>query len=208
MEKLDRTYKFLGILLDKYLTFKDHCELICKKLAKLNFIISRVKNILPESSFKTLYYALIHPHLLSIAVQCTTQKNIQKIYEMQKKAIRIITKSCYKDPPYPLFDKLPLEHVITLSGGLLVHSIYNKYSPSSLHNTWLTNKQRGTNHELRDAHHLYIPFAQTDQVKQLSYFSLPRLWNELPDCKLSTNPITFRIAFKWHLLNLIKARPL
>ena len=75
MDKLDRTYKFLGILLDKYLTFKDRCELICKKLAKLNFIISRVKNILPESSFKTLYYALIHPYLLSIAVQCTTQKN-------------------------------------------------------------------------------------------------------------------------------------
>ena len=211
--KLDRTYKFLGILLDEYLTFNDHCELICKKLAKSNFIISRVKNILPESSLKTLYYALVHPHLLyGLSIySCTTQKNIQNIYRMQKKAIRLITKSRYNDPPYPLFDKLkilPFEYLITLSGGLLVHSILHKYSPSSLHNTWLTNEQRGTNHDLRNAHHLYIPFARTDQVKRLSFFSLPKLWNELPDCKLTPNPITFKIALKWHLFNLIKANPL
>ena len=62
--------------------------------------------------------------------------------------------------------------------------------------------------DLRDAHHLYIPFARTDQVKRLSFFSLPKLWNELPDCKLTPNPITFKIALKWHLFNLIKANPL
>ena len=94
-DKQERTYKFLGILLDEYLSFNAHCDLICKKLAKSNFIISRVKNMLPVSSLKTLYFALIHPHLLYCLpiFSCTSPKNISKIYRMQKKAIRSITKS-------------------------------------------------------------------------------------------------------------------
>ena len=68
---------------------------------------------------------------------------------------------------------------------------------------WLTNEQRGIIHDLRDAHLLYVPFARTDHVKRLPYFALPKLWNELPDCKLSSNPITFKIGLKWHLHGLV-----
>ena len=63
-DKKERTYKFLGILLDEYLSFDAHCESLCTKLARSNFIISRVKNLLPTATLKTLYYSLIHPHLL------------------------------------------------------------------------------------------------------------------------------------------------
>ena len=63
-DKNERTYKFLGIYLDEYLSFDTHCSLLCNKLARSNFIISRVKNILPVKSLKTLDFALVHPHLL------------------------------------------------------------------------------------------------------------------------------------------------
>ena len=156
----ERTYKFLGVHLDEYLSFDTHCTIICNKLARSNFIISRVKNILPVKTLKTLYFSLIHPHLLYCLsiFSCTTQKNVKKIYQMQKKAIRMVTKSKSNTPPYPLFAQLkilPLEHLITLTGGQLIHSIYHKYSPKALHNMWLTNEQRGIIHDLRDAHLLY-----------------------------------------------------
>ena len=74
--KNERTYKFLGVYLYEYLSFDTHCNLICNKLAKSNFILSRVKNILPLKSLKTLYFTIIHPHLLySLPIySCTTQK--------------------------------------------------------------------------------------------------------------------------------------
>ena len=101
----ERTYKFLGVHLDEYLSFDTHCTIICNKLARSNFIISRVKNILPVKTLKTLYFSLIHPHLLYCLpiFSCTTQKNVTKIYQMQKKAIRMVTKSKSNTPPYPLF---------------------------------------------------------------------------------------------------------
>ena len=208
-DKQERTYKFLGVYLDEYLSFDSHCTHICNKLAKSNFIISRVKNSLPLSSLKTLYFALVHPHLLYALpiYSCTSQKNIQKIFRMQKKSNRLIMKSKYNTPPYPLFSNLnilPLEHLITLTSSILIHSSYHKYSPESLHNMWLTNEQRGTNHDLRDGNQLYTPFARTEQVKRLTYFSLSRIWNNLPDCKQSPNPTTFKIALKWHLHNLVQ----
>ena len=49
-------------------------------------------------------------------------------------------------------------------------------------------------------------FARTDHVKRLPYFAFPKLWNELPDCKLSSNPITFKIGLKWHLHMLVSER--
>ena len=206
--KSERTYKFLGVYLDEFLSFDTHCDTICNKLARSNFIISRVKNILPLKSLKTLYFSLIHPHLLySLPIySCTSQKNIKKIFQMQKKAVRLVTKSKYNDPPYPLFSQLhvlPLEQLITLTTGQLIHSIYHKYAPKALHNTWITNEQRGQNIVLRDAHLLYVPFARTDQVKKLPFFSFPKIWNALPDSKLSNNPTTFKIALKWHLFNIL-----
>ena len=88
-DKNERTYKFLGILLDEYLSFDAHCNLLCSKLSRSNFIINRVKNILPSKTLKTLYYSLIHPHILyGLPIySCTTQKNLNKIFKMQKKLL-------------------------------------------------------------------------------------------------------------------------
>ena len=88
--KNERTYKFLGIYLDEYLSFDTHWDHIFTKLAKSNFIINRVKNILPRHTLKTLYFSLLHSHLLyGLPIySCTTQKNINRIYNLQKKAIR------------------------------------------------------------------------------------------------------------------------
>ena len=204
----ERTYKFLGVHLDEFLSFDTHCTIISNKLARSNFIISRVKNILPIKSLKTLYFALVHPHLLYCLpiYSCTTQKNLKKIFKMQKKAIRLVTKSKNNAPPYPLFADLkilPLEHLISLTCGQLTYSIYHKYAPKSLHNLWITNEQRDNNHELRNAHQLHIPFARTDHVKRLPYFSFPKMWNDLPDFKLTNNATTFKIALKYYLHDLV-----
>ena len=97
---------------------------------------------------------------------------------------------------------MPLKNLITYTQSLLVHSIYHKYSPPSLHNTWLTNNMRNETRELRNADDLYVPFARTEQVKKMSFFALPRVWNELHEQKFTPNPITFKIAIKSHFLSL------
>ena len=167
----NRTYKLLGLYLDEHLSFDYHCDHVCSKIAQSNYIINRSKHFLPSKSLVTLYYALVQSHLLYCLplYSCTSAKNIAKLERMQKKTIRNITNSAYTAHTAPLFTKLkimPLKHLINYSQSLLVHSIYHKYSPPSLHNTWVTNSSRNDIRELRNADDLYIPLARTDHVKK------------------------------------------
>ena len=102
---------------------------------------------------------------------------------------------------------MALKHLITYTQGLLEHSIYHKYSPPSLHNSWLTNSMRNDIRDLRNADDLYIPYARTDHVKKMPYFALPRMWNELSEQKFTPNPTTFKIAIKNHFLSLTNPPP-
>jgi len=205
----ERTYKFLGIHLDEYLSFDKHCDLTCNKIATSNFIINRSKHFLTQGALKTLYFSLIHPHLLyGLPIySCTSQKNLSKLTKIQKKAIRTISKAKHNDNTAPLFLKhkiLPLNHLITLTQGQLMHSIYHKYSPQPLHDTWTTNHMRGNDHDLRNGLDLYTPLARTEHVKRLPYFALPMTWNNLPDVKLNANKTTFKIALRDHLFRQIE----
>jgi hypothetical protein len=46
----DRSFKLLGVLLDENLTFNYHCNYVCTKLTQANYIINKVKNILPKKA--------------------------------------------------------------------------------------------------------------------------------------------------------------
>jgi hypothetical protein len=72
----DRSYKLLGIYLDEHLSFDTRCTHVCNKISLYNYIINRSKNFLPNKSLKTLYFALVHSHLLYCLpiYSCTTQK--------------------------------------------------------------------------------------------------------------------------------------
>jgi hypothetical protein len=200
----DRTYKLLGIYLDENLSFDAHIDHVCNKISQSNYIINRSKNFLPYASLRTLYFALIHSHLLYCLpiYSCTSQKNINKLILAQKKAIRSVCNAKYRDHTTPLFKKtkvMPLCQLITYTQSLLTHAVFHKYSPPSLHNTWTTNYDRNPDRALRDAQEIYIPLAINDQIKRLPFFAFAKNWNALPYDKYHANPTTFKIALTNHI---------
>jgi hypothetical protein len=85
--KKERSFKLLGILLDENLSFNDNTNFLCNKLAKSIFILNQAKNFLTPKALKTLYFSLVHPHLLYCIniYSCTSQANLNRIYKLQKK---------------------------------------------------------------------------------------------------------------------------
>ena len=59
----EESSKFLGVILDESLTWKQHINHINKKISKSLFAIKQVKHILNTDSLKILYSALIQPHI-------------------------------------------------------------------------------------------------------------------------------------------------
>ena len=159
--KEHRTYKLLGVYFDEYLSFDQHVQAVFAKISQSNFIISRAKNFLDKGALKMLYSSMVHPYLLYCLpiYGCTSQKNISKLSKMQRKAIRTITKSTYNANTQDLYQSLeilPVEQLISFTQGLLIHSIYHKQSPPSLHNAWTLNNMRNEGRNLPNFNEFYV----------------------------------------------------
>ena len=55
--------KYLGVLIDKHLLFKDHIKILKQKLNKANGILGKLRHHLPSDILKTVYYSLFDTHL-------------------------------------------------------------------------------------------------------------------------------------------------
>ena len=205
--------RFLGILFDPELNFKQHIKSISSKISKALYILRTVKNILSEKALKTLYYSLIHCHLVyGIHVwSSSSPSNLNGLVKMQKNAIRIITDSNYNAHTLPLFKKmviLPLESLIQFFRIQFMHKYVQGLLPAGFNNLWVNrDNMRGADFSvvLRNSDNLYIPTALLVQTERLPYFLFPRLWSEFTreDIKICRNSIQFNTLLKKHFLDLL-----
>jgi hypothetical protein len=206
--KEHQTYKLLGVLFDEYLNFDTHCRYICAKLTRAIFCIKRASNLLSPKSLRSLYFALVHPHLLYCTniISCTSKSNINHIHKLQKKAIRIITKSTPSSHTTPLFISngiLPFDKIIIQAKLTFMHGIFYNYAIKSFENVFPKNNTRDVNYELRNANDFIVPHARIELFKRFPPHSFPSEWNRIGDLRYQHNKVTFSIALKNHLFDLI-----
>ena len=88
--------KFLGVIIDKHLTWKPHIDHVKSKVNKIVGIIYRLKGSLPNYSLKLLYTALLLPYLhYCIVVWAGGHQNTLK-------PIHLLQKSCQNNKRGPL----------------------------------------------------------------------------------------------------------
>ena len=201
-----RSYKLLGIHLDENLTFQHQITNLTKKLTKAIFCINRAKNFIPQKALTSLYYALFHSHLTycPTIISIASTANITKIFKLQKKIIRIITNSSYAAHTTPLFHKLnilPYPSLIDHSKLIIMHSIHYQTAPSALINLWPKNNERNPTYELRNNNDYLIPRINYSFFSRSPAYSFPSLWNTATSLTPHRNPITFKIASKYHFQN-------
>ena len=92
--------KYLGVYFDPNINFKFHIQSISSKLSKAIYILRRVKNFLPATALKTLYFSLFHCHLIYAAEiwDCASKNLLTPIFLKQKQAIRILSNKKYNAP--------------------------------------------------------------------------------------------------------------
>ena len=104
------TAKYLGILIDDQLSFKSHIHFLEKKLSRSVGIMAKLSYHLPPNALLTLYYSLVHVHLIyAPPVWATTFPTyVIKLKRLQNKAICIITKTSPKDRISPHYCRLQI----------------------------------------------------------------------------------------------------
>ena len=84
-----KEFNFLSIMLDECMIWKSHIQKISSKMSSVNGTLSRLKRFLPRDILKTIYNALIQPHLNYGVL--LWGKNVKRIHKLQTWAIRSVT---------------------------------------------------------------------------------------------------------------------
>jgi hypothetical protein len=201
VEKKYRTIKLLGIYLDENLTFQGNHEHLVAKLSRSIYMLNRVKNILPQKALQTLYHSLFHSHLTYCATltNCTSRANVEGIFKLQKKAIRIVTKSprlAHTDPIFKKHNVLTFHQVILKAQLLFMHSIFHGYAPPSFTGHWMRNDERGLQYDLRNDNDFFTPRAKYTFITRLPIISFATTWNNFGPNKHIPNRYTFQKAIE------------
>ena len=92
LEQCDK-YKYLGVIIDKKLSWKSHIEYISTKVSKACGALAKLRHCLDTNVLIEIYHALIHSYVRYgiLAWDTATETTIKPLQTLLNRAIRIIT---------------------------------------------------------------------------------------------------------------------
>ena len=188
--------KFLGITIDQNLNFRPHTSSLSTKISKINGLLFRLNNILPCDSLQLLYSALLVPHIVyGIEIwHGALQTNRDRIFKLQKKAIRAINSLPYNHHTHDYFKSM---------GVLKSEDLYKlKLSTCMFKNRIVGTQSDVHAHNTRRRNDLILPRYNRSRSQTSWMYQGIRLWNSLPnETKLIERGGPFKNSMKRMLLD-------
>jgi len=104
IENTDHT-NFLGIIIDKHLTFKPHINKLTTKISQISGVLNKLKHFIPQHISKTIYQTLIVPHITYGSLAWSHSRHTHILTKLLKRPIRIIANAKYNAHTEPLYKK-------------------------------------------------------------------------------------------------------
>ena len=174
------SFNFLGIILDDNLKWNSHINMIAKKISKTIGIMKKIKKYLPTSALLNIYNALVSPHLNYGIIIWGGQTN--RIFKLQKTAVRITTKNKYNAHTSQLFRQLrilKIHDLCALHGFKFCFKFENNVLPDYflsemlLRNTFILNQSLRSNNTYR------LPAASHEFARHSISYRFPKIFNEM-----------------------------
>ena len=138
--------KYLGILIDKNLSWKYHIDYLASKISITIGIIARLRHFIPLSTLLTIYWSLVAPYLTYsvIAWGQAAKSNLLKILLLEKRALRLMHFFPNRDHILPLFisSNILLINLLYLETVLIfMHYVAHDSVPLNLKNLFCSSNQ-------------------------------------------------------------------
>ena len=189
--------KFLGVIIDNKLSWKDHIAYISGKIARGIGIILKARKYLLKESLISLYYSFIYPYMIYCnhvwGLACKT--HLDYLIKLQKRVIRIIAGVHPRTHTEPLFRKLNLlkcEDINKYLIGRLMFRIHNNEMPI-FHNFFTRNRDVHS-HDTRQKDHFHIPPFKTKLRKASLRHNGASVWNMILKIGINTKSSEFQFA--------------
>ena len=180
IEFVDR-FKFLGFTIDSKLTCEYHFSNVHGKLLRGIYLLSKLKDLISSDLLKQLYYAHFHSHLvyaISTWGSMLPKRDIDTLFKLQKRSVRLICKKSYRshtDPLYKSLGILKIHDEIELSQVKIVYKVVNDMSPVSIKALYKMGKGANTRNS-----NLIIPKNLCSELNKSYLVRSISSWNKLP----------------------------
>jgi hypothetical protein len=95
--------KFFGLIMDSFLSWKQHIDYVIKKISIACYALRNIKHFISLDTLKLVYFAHIHSIISYGIIIWGGSSCVNKLFVLQKKAIRIIMNSRSKESCRDLF---------------------------------------------------------------------------------------------------------
>ena len=146
--KRNTSVKFLGVMVDENLTWKDHIKTIENKIAKSLGLLYKSQHLIDKISLKSIYFSYIHSYInyANIAWASTHRTKLRKLHNQQKHAVRIVENEKRETPSKPLFKNLNVLNIYQLNIHqtlcFMHKTTMSKTTPLVFHNMFVKPKHK------------------------------------------------------------------
>ena len=195
--------KFLGINIDNNLTWKAHINHITTKGV---CVLSRLSKELSYNILILIYNTILLPYLTYCCITWgfTYQTYINKIFTIQKKAIRIFTHSPFQCHSSPLFKKtnnLNIFQIIKYYASIFMFQKLDSTVPNVFQQNRFLSYSYHT-YETRNNLSIRTPLFKLQFSKKSIFDDGIKIWKNLsPEVKSITNKSIFKKIIRKKLIN-------
>lgn len=191
--------KYLGVLIDDQMKWKDHIQYVYKKIIKFISIFYKIRDKMPQDCLRSLYFALVHPHI-SYGIELYANTNItylDKLNVLNNRLLRTLQrkdKRCSVVCLYKEYNTLPISLLYDRQLLLFVHScIHNSEMLPSIFSNYVTDNTTLHDHNTRQKHDLHMTLHSTSFGQRSTSYKGGKAWNSLPTTlKLEKSPTKFK----------------
>ena len=202
-----KNVKYLGVMIDNFLSWDDHIIDLSKALSRSNGILAKLRHYIPKKSLLTVYYAIFHSKLLygSLVWSQSTSANINKIVILQKKCLRIMNFADFNSHTNDLFKDCQIPKVNDVICNELLKFAFdfmNNRLPIDLCQILKLNINRYNTRNMESGG-LVVPRIDTTSygIRSLRY-AIPTLWNDFIKSNKDHNLLKSNTQVKQYLKRL------
>ena len=202
--------KYLGILIDHSLAWKNHIEQITLKISRSVGMIAKLRHFVPRSILLHIYRSLILPYIsYGLTVWGLASKYLlNKILILQKRALRFIYFAKKNQHAAPLFieaDILPVNYLFYKTVCCTMHDIRNGKSPNNILNLFTnTSSIHSYNTRSSASNKFYVKHSRLEiQRKAFSRVGV-MVWNDIPASIRDLPKKQFKKKIHLLLLNILE----
>lgn len=198
--------KYLGIIIDENLKFKQHCDYILNKMSKKVHFMRRIGNNLTMNTKILLYKSIISPHIeyCSSILFNFNQNEIDKLQKLQNKSMRTILKCNKYTPIKTMLEVLNFMNVKQRIIFRTLDFIYKMKNKKTA--LYLCDKVKYVNnvhsHNTRQNGDFFIETAKTSLLNNTLLYKGLNMFNALPtEIKNCENHNKFKKLLKNYVFN-------